>query len=347
MDALLDDLKDQYPSVLGAEAKPAVLCIGGKWEIDALAGEMLAHALAFEEIAAASQPAASVNADYLAKLDLKGADIVCLSYFTPNPAIPARHACRRLRIRWPNMRIVLALWNAPPELLTDESLATLKADAVVTSVDEAVRRIHRIVAPEEAKAAQQAPIPDNDAERVDALKATGVLEGDKREALDALAKRAVDVFNTSVAVITTIDKDCEYFVGQSGKLPNAITDDTGTLLPMDREHAICNYVVANEETLVVSDIERDPRFADNETIEQWDMRFYAGAPLRAADGLIIGALCILDSKPRTLEDSEVALLETMAADVIATITRCDVEKEASVRSAPAASAATVGQEVPQ
>ena len=46
-----------------------------KMGIDALAGEMLAHALAFEGIAAASQPAASVNADYLAKLDLKGATL--------------------------------------------------------------------------------------------------------------------------------------------------------------------------------------------------------------------------------------------------------------------------------
>jgi predicted PurR-regulated permease PerM len=346
MDELLDDIRDDFPSALNPEAKPRVLCIGGKWEIDALAGEMLAHALAFEGIAAVSQPAASVNADYLANLDLKGADIVCLSYFTPNPAIPARHASRRLRRRWPNMRIVLALWNAPPELLTDESLAALKADAVVTSVQEAVRRIHRIIAPEEAKAAQQAPLPDNDAERVDALKATGVLEGNKREALDALAKRAADVFNTSVAVITTIDKDREYFVGQSGKLPNAITDDTGTLLPMDREHAICNYVVANEETLVVSDIERDPRFADNETIDQWSMRFYAGAPLRAADGLIIGALCILDSEPRTLEENDVALLETMAADVVATITASDAHREASVKTSPAASSATVGQPVP-
>ncbi|XIA64390.1 GAF domain-containing protein [Bradyrhizobium sp. TZ2] len=347
MDTLLDDLRDQYPASLSPEAKPTLLCIGGKWEIDALAGEMLAHALAFEGIAAASQPAASVNAGYLAKLDLKGADIVCLSYFTPNPAIPARHACRRLRRRWPNVRIVLALWRAPLELLSDESLEKLKADAVVTSVEEAVRRIHRIVAPEEAKVAQQAPVPDNDAQRVDALKATGVLEGDKREALDALAKRAADVFNTNVAVITTIDKDREYFVGQSGILPEAITDDTGTLLPIDREHAICNHVVATDETLVIADIERDPRFADNETIKQWDVRFYAGAPLRAADGLILGALCILDSKPRTLKENEVALLETMADDVVATITTSDVKQEASVKSAPATSSATVGQEVPE
>jgi predicted PurR-regulated permease PerM len=347
MDALLDDLKDQYPSALNPETKPAVLCIGGKWEIDALGGEMLAHALACEGIAAVSQPAASADANYLAKLDLKGADIVCLSYFTANPAIPARHACRRLRQRWPSLRIVLALWNAPPEALTDELLDKLKADAVVTSVEEAVRRIHRIIAPEEAREAQQAPVPDNDAARVDALKATGVLEGNNREALDALAKRASDVFDTRVAVITTIDKKLEYFVGQSGKLPNAIIDDAGTLLPMDREHAICNYVVANGETLVVSDIERDPRFADNETIAQWDMRFYAGAPLRAANDLIIGALCILDIKPRTLDESDVLLLEKMAAEVVATITASEAAEPASRKSTRTAGTATVGQKVPE
>jgi len=230
--------------------------------------------------------------------------------------------------------------------LTDEALQTLKADAVVTSIEEAVRRIHRVVDPEEAIAAQQAPVPDNDADRVDALKATGVLKGDKREALDALAKRAVDVFNTSVAVITTIDRNREYFVGQSGTLPDAITDDTGMLLPMDRKHAICNHVVAHDKTLVVSDIERDPRFADNESIEKWNVRFYAGAPLRAADGMIIGALCILDSEPRTLDENEVALLETMANDVVATIAAADVKQKASVKSAPTASSATVGQKVP-
>jgi hypothetical protein len=346
MDALLDDLRDQYPSSLGTEVKPTVLCIGGKWEIDALAGEMLAHALAIEGIAADFQPAASVSAEYLAKLDLKGADIVCLSYFTPNPAIPARHTCRRLRRRWPNLRIVLALWNAPPELLTNEGLEAFKADAVVASIQEGVRRIHRIVDPEEAKAVQEASRPDNDTKRVDALKGTGVLEGDKREALDALAKRAADVFNTSLAVISTIDKDCEHFVGQSGKFPKAVTDDAGTLLPMAREHAICNYVVGDDEPLVVSDIQRDPRFADNETIRLWDVRFYAGAPLRVADGLVIGALCILDSKPRTLEDDEVALLTTMAADVAAAIAPSNADK-ASVKAAPAAPSVTVGQQVPE
>jgi GAF domain-containing protein len=242
------------------------------------------------------------------------------------------------------VRIVLALWNAPPELLTNESSEALKADAVVTSVDEAVRRIHRIVNPEEAKAVQEVSLP-SDAARVDALKATEVLESDKRETLDALAKRAADVFNTSVAVISTIHQDREYFVGQSGKFPNAITDDAGTLLPVDREHAVCNYVVGGDKSLVVRDIQRDPRFADNETIKRWGVRFYAGAPLRVADGQVIGALCILDPEPRTLDDEEVALLERMAADVAAAIAPGDANG-GSPKAAPSASSATVGQQVP-
>jgi predicted PurR-regulated permease PerM len=345
MDTLLDDLRDQHPSTLGSEEKPTVLCIGGKWELDALAGEMLAHALALEGIAAAFQPPATVNADYLAKLDLKGADIVCLSYLTTNPIIPARHFCRRLRRRWPDVRVVLALWNAPPELLTSEPLEAVKIDAVVTSVQEAVRRIHRMVNPEEAMAAQEASTPDEDAKRVDVLAATQVLEGDKREALDALAKRASDVFDTRVAVISTIDKQSEYFVGQSGKFPSAITNEAGALLPMSREHAICNYVVGDGKTLVVSDIERDPRFSDNEVIKRWDVRFYAGAPLRIADGQIIGALCILDPEPRSLKDDEIALLETMAADVAAIIAPGNANKT-SKKPAPASSL-TVGQQVPE
>jgi hypothetical protein len=104
MDTLLEDLRDQHPSNLGSEEKPAVLCIGGKWEIDALAGEMLAHALALEGIAASSQLPASVNSDYLAKLDLKGADIVCLSHFTTNqssrPGMPRRLDAADVRTFW-------------------------------------------------------------------------------------------------------------------------------------------------------------------------------------------------------------------------------------------------------
>ena len=154
------------------------------------------------------------------------------------------------------------------------------------------------MAPDEAHEAQQAELPEDDAERAAALQTSGLRDGEHREALDAIAKRAADVFDASMAVITTIDEDREYFVGQCGDFPASVTDDTGVLLSMPRGDAICNYVVGSEEALVIPDIDRDPRFADNEAIKRLGVRFYAGYPLRSKDGFVFGAFCILDAAPQ-------------------------------------------------
>ena len=344
MDALLDELGDEEPAARTAAAE--VVCIGGKWEVDAIAARILAHALGLEGVPAEARPLATVNRHYVEKLPLKGRETVCLSYFSENPAIPARHFVRRLRMRWPDLRIVLALWNAPLELLEEAALERLGADAVVNSVDEAVRRIHRIVAPDEAAEAQQAELPVHDAERVAALHMSGLLGKDHRDALDAIAKRAADVFNANMAVITTVDDDREYFVGQCGDFPASVTDESGALLPMPRGDAICNYVVGSDEALVIPDIERDPRFADNEAITRWGVRFYAGYPLRSKDGLVLGAFCILDDEPREFEEKDLELLETMAAEVGAAIADDSIQTR-STQAAAVPASATVGQQVPE
>jgi len=346
MDELLDDLREQYPSTAEPDARPVVVCIGGKWDADGVAAEMLAHALTLEGIAAEHRTAAALTPASIAKLDLAGADIVCLSYFTSSPQIPARNVCRRLRRRWPQLRIVLALWNAPEGLLDGDVREGLGADELVTSINEAVRRIHRIVAPEEAEEAHKAEIPDNDDERVAALEATGVLAGEAREDLDAMAVRAADVFDVGFAVISAIDADTEYILGQSKDLPGPKTEDGSHMLVIPREEAVCNHLLAGSATLVVDDTERDPRFADNPTLKRWNARFYAGAPIRTADGHVLGALCLLDREPRTLDEKELELLATMAADVLSIVTgeTSDAEPEPA---APLSATATVGQKVPE
>jgi GAF domain-containing protein len=160
------------------------------------------------------------------------------------------------------------------------------------------------------------------------------------------AKRAADVFNVNMAVITTVDDDREYFVGQCGDFPASVTDEAGALLPMPRGDAICNYVVGSDEALVIPDIERDPRFADNEAITRWGVRFYAGYPLRSKDGLVLGAFCILDDEPREFEEEDLELLETMAAEVGAAIADNSLQTR-STHAAAVPASATVGQQVPE
>lgn len=346
MEEMLEELREEYPPALGAIARPPVLCIGGKWEMDTLAAEMLAHALGTEGIPARSRAATTLETGKLAELELEDGDVVVLSYFSSTPVVSAKHLCRRLRRHWPNLRIVLALWDAPADLIADDTLRELGVEGVVMSMEEAIHRVQRMVAPEEAETVHVPSEPENEEARVEALHATGVLSGDAREELDAIALRAADVFNVDFAVITAIDADREFVIGQSRKLPGAPQDDERGMLVIPREEAVCDHVVATGEPLVITDTERDPRFAENPTVKRWNARFYAGAPLRTADGFVFGAMCILGKEPRTLDQDEIKVLSTMAADVVAEITG-DEEADDEGKQAGSAASATVGQQVPE
>jgi GAF domain-containing protein len=118
------------------------------------------------------------------------------------------------------------------------------------------------------------------------------------------------------------------------------------MITMPRSEAICDHVVASGEMLVVDDTQRDPRFADHPAIQLWDTRFYAGAPLATADGLVLGALCLLDTEPRKLNEEERQSLDTMAADVVSVITGEDTAEPKS-RGKKGNPSATVGQAVPE
>lgn len=345
MEEMLEELREEFPPALGAIPSPPVLCIGGKWEMDTLAAEMLAHALGREGIPARSRAASTLGASKLPELDLQDGDVVVLSYFSSTPVVAARHLCRRLRRHWPNLKVVLALWDAPPELLADDALRDLGVEGVVISMEEAIHRIRRMVAPEVTETAQKPSVPKNEDARVEALHATGVLSGDAREELDAIALRAADVFNVDFAVISAIDTDKEFIIGQSRLLPGGPEGDQRGMLVIPRDEAVCDQVVATGEPLVIVDVNRDPRLSDNPTVKRWNARFYAGTPLRTSEGFVFGAMCILDKEPRTFDADEMKVLATMAADVVAEITG-DLESDDESKVEASSASATVGQQVP-
>jgi len=347
MDALIDALREDYPPPDSGPQAETVVCLGGKWELDTIAAELLAHALTLEGIAATYKPPNATTPSQLQKLDLSRSAVVCISFVSNAPAAPARQLCRRLRHRWPDVCIVLALWNPPPKLLQPQAYQALGADAVVASVDEAIHRMQRLLSQDKSAAYLRAHQPENEPERVAVLHATGVLDGHAKAELDTLAKRAVDVFDVKFAVITAIDTQQEYFIGQSRDLPGIDAHDEHGTLIMPRGEAMCDHVVAKGQALVIADTERDPRFADHPAIKLWNSRFYAGVPLRTQEGCVLGAFCILDTKPHTLSEEELALLQELAADAIMLITGTEPGKSQSAEDLPPPPSATVGQPVPE
>lgn len=352
MDALIEDLSEQHPPAEATRRLDAV-CIGGKWEVDTLAAKMVAHGLSLAGTPTEFRAAAPVNAEYIARLDLRGARTVCISYFSPEPTVQARYFCTRLRRRWPDLKIVLALWNAPAELLGEDAATALRADAVVTSMNEAVMRLSHLLGTDAVEGFVPAPIPENDRERLIALRLSGALDRRARPIFESMSRRAVDIFDVPMAMVSLISEDQQIVPGTYGRLTptdrSPVDPSADANLNLPRSLSMCGHVVANDQTLVVPDLARDLRFSDNPALQARGLRFYAGAPLRDAERNILGTLCILDTEPRDLTQRDVKLLEALADDVMEALRNAvlqwgDVLPVTETIVQP--NSATVGQPIP-
>ena len=346
MHRMIDELREQQPAPVEL-GRPQVVCIGGKWEVDTLAARMLAHALSLAGVTAEHRAAGVSNADSLTTLDLRGATTVCLSHFSPEPQTQVRYLCRRLRRRWPDLHIVLGLWNAPAALLDEAGYSALGADAVATSIDEAVMRISQQLRTARGEDYLPAPVPEADIARLRALRASGILDDALRERFDLVAKRAADTFDMPLALVSLIEESTQQVRGAAGALvaSTGSRSSGGDGSEIARSLSMCGHVVASADTVVVEDIARDPRFANNPVLRERGLRFYAGAPLRDADGHVYGSLCVLDTKPRSFAEPEIRLLESMAADLMESLQMAGPQA-AALRAASAAAPAPTGAEEP-
>ena len=318
MDRVVGETLELKPAP-ASNGRPAVVCLGGKWEVDTIAARMVAHGLALAGIAAEYRDPDVTNADSMATLDLQGASMVCLSHFSPEPQAQVRYLCRKLRRRWPKLHIILAAWNAPPELLDATAYRELGANTVTISYNETILSVSQHFGATLATEYLPAPLAAEDVERVRALRASGAFDERVRRHFDQAAKRAADIFDVPLAMVTLIDEDTQQVCGSAGGLGSAPGVGGAKAFEMPRPLSMCGHVVASGETMVVEDIARDPRFANNPALLANGLRFYAGAPFGDAAGHVFGSLCLMDTKPRTLTAREIKLLGTLASDLSAAL----------------------------
>jgi len=107
--------------------------------------------------------------------------------------------------------------------------------------------------------------------------------------------------------VTLVDEDRVFWKSHVG-----LPDDLATARESPRETSLCGHVVAGDDVLVVPDVAADPRFANNPMVRERGLRFYAGAPMRTSNGLAIGTLCLMDTKPRHMREGEKRYLQITA-----------------------------------
>jgi PAS domain S-box-containing protein len=151
------------------------------------------------------------------------------------------------------------------------------------------------------------PIPHNEEERLEELRRYAVLDTPPEKAFDNITELASRIFKVPIATVTLIDEDRQWFKSCLG----LETREVG------RHVAFCAHAILGAEVMVVPDAREDARFADNPLVTGAPhIRFYAGAPLRTSNGLNLGTLCVIDTKPRKLRKDSIATLAGLATLVV-------------------------------
>jgi len=149
---------------------------------------------------------------------------------------------------------------------------------------------------------EKAPLPEDEVRRIGALHELEILDTPPEQRFDRYTRIAATLFDVPIALVSLVDTDRQWFKSAHG------LDAEET----PRDMAFCAHAILTDDILLVPDALQDPRFADNPLVtENPRVRFYAGVPLKAADGSRIGTLCVIDHRPRYMDDSRLTLLRDL------------------------------------
>lgn len=155
-----------------------------------------------------------------------------------------------------------------------------------------------------------APLPVNEAKRLEALRSLNILDTPPEERFDRITRVTAELFGVPIALISLVDEERQWFkscIGVSEKETH-------------RNVSICAHAILGNDIFYVSDTKSDPRFVNNPLVIDQNIRFYAGMPLAGPEDQMIGTLCIMDRFPRELSDADKQLLRDLGGWAHAEIT---------------------------
>jgi diguanylate cyclase (GGDEF)-like protein/PAS domain S-box-containing protein len=147
------------------------------------------------------------------------------------------------------------------------------------------------------------PFEQLEIDRLAALKSYNVLDTPPEDVFDDIVKVASTALSAPIALLTLVDADRQWFKAKTGV-------DIGET---DRSISFCAHTVSLNTFFSIPDLTADQRFRNNPfVVNDPNLRFYAGCPITTPEGYSIGAVCVLDTRPRSVETSEIELLTRLS-----------------------------------
>ena len=240
-----------------------------------------------------------------AQSDIYSLGLVLLQCLTGEPAYPG-----------PALESAVARLLRPPAIPADmeqgfrvllRQMTALEPQERPAAHDVSLALYELAVAPRARHRGIPPLIPADEAERHAAVRRYNILDTPPDGSFDHITALAARLFSVPVAIVSVVDTDRIWFKSHHGTDVEQIGRDPG----------LCASAILQDEAWVVSDARADPRTLANPLVAgEFGLQFYAGVPLHTRDGHNLGTLCILDREPREFSDSEVRILEDLAAIVM-------------------------------
>lgn len=150
-------------------------------------------------------------------------------------------------------------------------------------------------------------IPDNEAQRMGAVRRFDVLDTPPDGAFDRITALAARRFGVPISIISIVDEDRIWFKSRHGVPVDQI----------DRAPGLCASAILGNDPYLLPDASIDPRSLANPLVAgDFGLRFYAGVPLTTSDGYNLGTLCVIDKEPRPIDQAQIEDLKDLASIVM-------------------------------
>lgn len=152
-----------------------------------------------------------------------------------------------------------------------------------------------------------APIPLNEQERLNSLAEFDIDYSSIESNFKDLALLAAKIAGTEISLVNLIDSVTQWTVSNHGI----------DITQMPRNDSVCQYTIATDRPLEIMDLSVDERFKDKFYVHgPLNLKYYMGIPLTTSEGYNIGALCVIDSKLKSLSEEQKDLLKIIASEVV-------------------------------
>ena len=150
--------------------------------------------------------------------------------------------------------------------------------------------------------------PGNEIDRLSELKEYRIMDTIPESDFDDITMLASQICGTPISLVSLVDEKRQWFKSHHGL----------SVRETPRELAFCAHAINTAgQIFIVNDSRDDVRFYDNPlVIGEPHVIFYAGVPLVTPGGNPLGTLCVIDSRPRELADSQLRALQALTSQVM-------------------------------